>query len=177
MKPIYIPNVYKRSSAKKKYGRNGRHSGENLFGIVERGGSVKIWHVKSVGARVLQPLIKQNVKLGAMVHSDGYRAYERLPQFGYGHRSTNHGIGQYYTEESHTQNIENVWSHLKRGLKGVYRRVEPGYLQLYADEYAWRYNYRKHPVLFWYLLSDVTLPVASSSSRRGPKVFSSSQPF
>ena len=40
--------------------------------------------------------------------------------------------------------MENVWSHLKRGLTGVYRVVSKKYLQAYVDEYAWRYNNRKY---------------------------------
>lgn len=147
------PNVFKRSSARKRYGRTGRRKGEVVFGIVERGGSVKVWHVKSTGARVLQPLIRENVTQGTLIHTDGYTGYRRLPQFGYEHRWTDHGAGQYYTPESYTQNIENVWSHLKRGIKGVYRLVGTDYIQNYANEFAWRYNHRKQTVLFWDLLS------------------------
>ncbi len=159
-------NSFKRSSAQKRYGHDARRTGEILFGAVQRGGNVKIWHVKSSGVRVLQPLIRANVAPNTIIHSDGWQAYKRLPSFGYEHRTTNHGIGQYYTEDSYTQNIENVWSHIKRGIKGVYRHVEPGYLQLYANEFAWRYNHRKYPVLFWYLLADVTLPRVSSLGRK-----------
>jgi len=79
-----------------------------------------------------------------------------LPRDGYEHRTTDHGSGQYYTPDSYTQNIENVWSHLKRGIKGVYRHITTGYLQLYANEYAWRYNHRHDRVLFWSLLADAT---------------------
>ncbi len=43
----------------------------------------------------------------------------------------------------YTQNIENVWSHLKRGINGVYRIVSKKYLQAYGDEYAFMYNHRK----------------------------------
>lgn len=117
------PNVFKRSSAQKRYGRDARRTGEILFGAVERNGEVKIWHVKSSGVRVLQPLILANIKDKSTVHSDGHKSYTSLPKYGYDHRTTNHGIGEYYTEYSYTQNIENVWSHIKRGIKGVYRHV------------------------------------------------------
>lgn len=43
-----------------------------------------------------------------------------------------------------TQNVENVWSVLKRGIYGVYRVVSKKYLQAYIDEYSWRYNNRKY---------------------------------
>lgn len=148
------PNAFKRSSARRKYGGDVRRKGEILFGAVQRGGSVRIWHVKSCGVRVLQPIIWQNVKKGTLIHSDGHRSYHTLPRHGYPHRTTDHAAGQYYTEDSYTQNIENVWSHLKRGVKGVYRHVERAYLQFYANEFAWRYSHRQHKVLFWHLLGD-----------------------
>lgn len=166
------PNSFKRSSARRRYGRDARRTGEILFGAVQRGGSVKVWHVKSSGVRVLQPLIRHNVKPGTLIHSDGWQAYRTLPRYGYEHRTTNHSIGEYVTPDSYTQNIENVWSHFKRGIKGVYRHVEPGYLQLYADEFAWRYNHRHLNVLFWHLLGDVISPSFSSEQRSA----SSSQP-
>lgn len=159
------PNTFKRSSARRKYGHNGR-VGQILFGAVQRGGDVKIWHVRSSGVRVLQPIILSNVKGGSIVHSDGHGSYRRLPYFGYEHRTTNHEKHEYYTSESYTQNIENVWSHIKRGIKGVYRHVNPGYLQLYANEFAWRYNHRQHSVLFWHLLADVISPPTSSFSEQ-----------
>lgn len=160
------PNVFKRSSAQKRYGRDARRTGEILFGAVERNGEVKIWHVKSSGVRVLQPLILANVKDRSTVHSDGHKSYTSLPKYGYDHRTTNHGIGEYYTEYSYTQNIENVWSHIKRGIKGVYRHVGARYVQLYANEYAWRYNHRQHKVLFWYLLADIIYPWSCAFSQQ-----------
>lgn len=159
------PNTLKRSSARRKYKHNGR-VGEILFGAVQRGGDVKIWHVRSSGVRVLQPIILSNVKDGSIVHSDGHGSYKRLPYFGYEHRTTNHEKHEYYTPESYTQNIENIWSHIKRGIKGVYRHVNPGYLQLYANEFAWRYNHRQYNVLFWHLLKDVISPPVSSFSEQ-----------
>lgn len=148
------PNPFKRSSAQRNFGRDARRTGDILFGAVQRGGSVKIWHVRSTGARVLKPIILQNVKKGTLIHTDGFGAYRTLPKHGYLHRTTNHAAHEYYREDSYTQNIENIWSHLKRGIKGVYRHVSTAYLQLYADEFAWRYNHRHDRVLFWSLLSD-----------------------
>jgi transposase len=169
------PDVRKRSSAKRKYGRNGRDIGQILFGAVQRNGSVKVWHVKSSGTRVLRPIILTSVKEGSVIHSDGYGSYKTLQHYGYDHRTTNHSAFEFYTPESYTQNIENFWSHLKRGIKGVYRHVNPGYLQLYANEFAWRYNHRQHKVLFWHLLTDVIAPPVSFSSAQR-KLASSSLP-
>lgn len=149
------PNTFKRSSARLRYGYDARRTGEVVFGIVERGGRVKVWHVKSTGARVLQPIIREHVDHGSMIFTDGYMAYRRLPEMGFYHNWTDHGKGQRVDGENHTQNIENVWSHLKRGIKGVYRHIGKSYIQAYADEYAWRYSNRNKPSMFWSLMSQV----------------------
>lgn len=150
------PNAFKRSSARRKYGGDVRRKGEVVFGIVQRGGPVKVWHVKSTGVRVLRPLIEQNVVYGNIVHTDGHTAYKSLRKTGYEHRWTDHGRGQYYTPDSYTQNIENVWSHFKRGIKGVYRHIGTDYIQAYANEYAWRYSNRNKPMMFFSLLCKIS---------------------
>lgn len=155
-------NSFKRSSARRRYGYDARRKGEIVFGIVQRGGAVKVWHVRSAGARVLQPLIRNNVKHDTLVHTDGYLAYRRLPKMGYPHRWTDHGNGQYFTPDSSTQNIENVWSHFKRGIKGVYRHIDKKYVQAYANEYAWRYSNRNATSMFWTLLESVSSEQLSS---------------
>jgi len=149
------PNPYKRTTAGKKYGYDARRTGSVIFGIVERGGRAKVWHVKSAGERVLVPLIRQHVKPGTLIHSDMWRAYDKLPLWGYPHKSTNHSRGEFYTEDSSTQNIENLWSHFKRGIKGVYRSVSNTYLQNYAQEYAWRYSHRHDVSMFWSLMGEI----------------------
>lgn len=157
------PNSFKRSSARKRYGVDARRKGEVVFGILQRGGGVKVWHVRSVGVRVLMPLIEANVKYGAIVHTDGYAGYQRLSRIGYEHRRTDHGANQYYTPDSSTQNIENVWSHFKRGIKGVYRHVSAKHLQKYANEYAWRYSNRNRVSMFWVLMGRISSEPPSST--------------
>jgi transposase len=150
------PNTFKRSSARKRFGRDARRTGEIVVGMVQRGGAVKMWHVKAAGTRVVIPLIKRNIQAGTLVHTDGYLAYRKLPLWGYEHRWTEHGVGEYYREDSYTQNIENVWSHLKRGIKGVYRHIGNSYVQAYANEYAWRYSNRKRTSMFWALMCRIS---------------------
>lgn len=149
-------NSFKRSSARKKYGFDARRTGQVVFGMVQRGGAVKVWHVKSSGVRVLMPLIEKNIKYGSLIHSDGWNAYKTLPRRGFEHRTTNHGIGEYYREDSYTQNIENFWSTWKPRMKGTFKYIGPKYLQAYANEYAWRYTHRKDVNMFWSLMAKIT---------------------
>lgn len=152
-------NTFKRSSARRRYGVDARRTGSAIFGIVHRqSGHVKVWHVLNTNFTALYPLIKENVGKGSTVHSDGYGAYTHLPQHGYRHKATQHGKRQWVDKadtSNYTQNIENVWSHFKRGIKGVYRSVSVKYVQAYADEYAWRYSHRNDVSMFWSLMGRI----------------------
>jgi hypothetical protein len=54
----------------------------------------------------------------------------------------NHSQEVYVSGDVHTQTIDGFWSLLKRGIGGVYHSVSDKYLQMYLDEYAFRYNNR-----------------------------------
>ncbi len=144
------PDTTKRSTAK-------AYNSQTVFGMVERGGRAKAKHVKSAGERVLTPQIKANVKPGTLVYSDEWRAYNKLDLHGYPHASINHSKSRYVDGNVHTQNVENLWSNMKRGIRGVYRHVDPIYLQAYVDEYAFRYSHRNDfQPMFWALLGKVS---------------------
>lgn len=149
------PNTFKRSSARRVYGYDVRRQGEVVVGMVQRGGHVKVWHVDGANATSILPLVRENIAQGTLVHTDGFKMYRRLPEMGFNHRWTDHGKGEYYTPDSYTQNIENVWSHFKRGIKGVYRHIGKPYIQAYANEYAWRYSNRNSVSVFWSLMGKI----------------------
>lgn len=128
-------NPSRRTSAKP-------HKSQIVFGMVQRGGVARLRHVKSSGVRVLAPEIEKSVHNSAVIYSDEHGSYRSLTKRGYTHNSVKHSEGQYVVGEIHTQNIESVWSTMKRGIKGVYRHVGVGYLQAYVDEYAFRYSHR-----------------------------------
>ena len=44
---------------------------------------------------------------------------------------------------AHTNGIENFWSHLKRGIDGIYHSISKQHLQSYIDEFTLRFNTRK----------------------------------
>lgn len=137
------PNTFKRSSARKKYGRDSRRTGKIVFGMMERGGRVKMMPVKSSGARVLLPLIERYIAEGSLIYSDEARVYQTLNRRGYGHLTTNHSQGEYAAGEIHSQGIENVWGRLKRSIKGTYYHVSDRHLQRYCNETEFRFNYRR----------------------------------
>lgn len=132
------------------------HNSQVVFGMVERGGKAKAVHVRSAGVRVLIPEIKAGIKAGSMVYSDEHRSYLKLPMHGFPHETVNHSRQEFVRGTIHTQNVENLWSNMKRGITGVYRHVDAAYLQAYIDEYAFRYSHRNdHMPMFWALMLQV----------------------
>lgn len=129
---------------------------EVVMGMVERNGKAKVRHIKSSGARSLLPQIQKNIKPNTQIYSDQWGAYRTLPRLGFKHASINHKE-TYVVGNIHTQNVENLWSNIKRGITGVYRHVDPKYLQAYVDEYAFRYSQRNsNQAMFWALMERVS---------------------
>lgn len=144
-----INRAYKWMADKKK---------ETVIGMVERKGKAYLKHLSnSDNFWVLINQVKENVSPKAFVMTDEHWAYRRLKEQGfYHHYAVEHSNKEYVRGKIHTQNIENVWSILKRGIYGVYRVVSKKYLQAYIDEYAWRYNNRKyHDKMFDLLLKQI----------------------
>lgn len=137
------PNTFKRSSARKKYGRTGRRQGMIIFGMMERNGRVKMIPVPSSGTRVLLPLINRYIKKGSTIYSDEWGAYRTLNKIGYGHLTTNHSWGEYAVGEIHSQGIENAWGRLKRSIKGTYYHISKRHVGRYCNETEFRFNYRR----------------------------------
>jgi transposase-like protein len=131
---------------------------QTVFGIVERKGKVSAHHVKSSGARVLLPIIKERVERNTVIYSDEYGAYRTLDRLGYSHTTVNHSRQDYVRGRAHTNTIEGFWSQLKRSIDGTYHAVSPKYLQPYVDEFVFRYNHRDEaagPVLLELALKPV----------------------
>jgi len=118
--------------------------------MVERDGRIIAENVKSSGARVLLPIIENNISIEAKIHSDEYRSYHSLKRRGYSHTTVNHSTLEYVRGNSHTNTIEGFWGQLKRSIDGTYHSVSPKYLQSYVNEFVFRYNFRGvvvYPVL------------------------------
>ncbi len=78
---------------------------------------------------------------GSYVYSDAFAGYNGLDRE-HIHQVIDHAEA-YVKGNVHTNGIENFWSLLKRGLKGIYVSVEPFHLFRYLDEQAFRYNNRQ----------------------------------
>jgi transposase-like protein len=111
----------------------------SVFGIVERGGKVRaiVNPVHPLSANVREHVLEKTI-----VYTDEAPAFRRLGNYGYQHSRVHHKRKVYVDGDVSTNTIEGFWSLVKRGISGVYHSVSEKYLQMYLDEYAFRYNNR-----------------------------------
>ena len=75
------------------------------------------------------------------VYTDEWVGYNKLKRV-YDHSVVKHNANQYVDGRIHTNTIEGFWSLLKRGIFGIYHFTSKKHLQMYVDEFVFRYNTR-----------------------------------
>ena len=98
--------------------------------------------VKNTRGGTLKPIIRDKIKAGCTIVSDGWMGYRGLSDE-YKHRIIQHNLGIFKQGPYHTNGIEGFWSQLKRGIIGIYHSTSAKHLHRYCDEFAYRYNTRQ----------------------------------
>ncbi len=132
-------NMHKAVRARKITGTGGKDK-TVVVGFLERGGKVRTSVPGNRRKHTLHKEVKQNVSAGSILFTDELPSYNDLAGE-FAHKVINHAVA-YVDGNVHTNNLENYWSLLKRGVKGTYVSVEPFHLFRYLDEQAFRYNNR-----------------------------------
>ncbi|MBV9759821.1 MAG: IS1595 family transposase [Acidobacteriaceae bacterium] len=133
-------NMHAARRARKITGTGGKDK-TIVMGMMERGGNVRTIVIDNRRKHEVQKQVREHVEAGSAIFSDELKSYEGL-QADYQHAVINHAV-EYVNGNVHTNNCENFWSLLKRGLHGTYVSVEPFHLFRYLDEQAYRFNNRK----------------------------------
>jgi transposase len=129
----------------KRTGKRGRgaEGKSKVIGAVQRGGKVVAQVAPDVKRHTIVPFVNKKVSRNATLYTDEFPTYDTMARIGYRHKRINHHSEVYVNGDIHTNSIEGFSSLVKRGISGVYHSVSPQYLQLYLNEYAFRYNHRK----------------------------------
>ena len=137
----YVGGKNKNRHANKK-SKDTRDDKSPVIGIVQRNGKLAAKHVKNTKAVTLSKEIVDYVKKGAILYTDEFTSYKSLNRI-YDHKFVKHSKKQFVLGRIYTNTIEGFWSILKRGIIGVYHFTSKKHLQLYIDEFVFRYNSRK----------------------------------
>lgn len=133
----------KRSKAARNYKGRGYAHKEKIVSLVERGGNVRSFHVQSVTAKTLKPILLSQIAKDAHLMTDEASMYTVVGREFASHSIVTHSAGEYARGNTHTNTIEGFFSRLKRGLTGTYHHVGSQHLGRYATEFDFRYNTRK----------------------------------
>jgi len=136
-----------------------RRGGRDVFGtaaivvvaVEVRGsgsGRVRMEVVGDLSADSLCGFVEVNVAKGATVKTDAWQGFKRLATLGYDHQPKSQRAGLRLGEDigEMLPRAHRVVSNLKTWLQGTYRGVSEHQLQVYLDEFVFRFNRRRTPM-------------------------------
>lgn len=129
----------------KRKGKRGRGAGGKapVFGLLKRGGQVRVVFPERLDAATLQGAVRKNVRAPSWVYSDRYRAYDKLSLAGFRHVRVDHDK-RFAKGKAHINGIENFWGFAKRRLK-MYHGGWKKNFRLFMREMEFRFNHRNDP--------------------------------
>jgi transposase-like protein len=126
-----------------------------IVSLVERGGSVRSFHVPTADQATVEKIVKENIAKESKLHTDESKLYWNAADHFAGHETVTDSAKEYvryshtfdanrklHTEKVHTNSAEGFFSIFKRGMRGIYQHCGEKHLHRYLAEYDFRYNYR-----------------------------------
>ena len=135
----------KHESKKLKKGR-GAVGKVAILGAKERGGRVNAKVILDTSKDTVHDTLKGMVDGTATLMTDEHSSYEGVPFAS--HKIVRHAVKEFVKGMASTNEIESVWSILKRGWVGVYHHFSQKHIQLYVNEFCFRLNEGKCDVKF-----------------------------
>jgi transposase-like protein len=128
--------------------RTSKSSKSCVAALVERGGEVRTRVVASVTQKNMGACIRELVSKDAIINTDNHSAYANLADYK-GHDVVSHSTEGFnkITLEGRRASVnycESFFSLMKRGIVGAFHHVSKEHLPRYCDEFAFRWNTRKH---------------------------------
>ncbi|MBV9829077.1 MAG: IS1595 family transposase [Alphaproteobacteria bacterium] len=129
-------------ASKRQHRGRGPIGKEPIVSRVERGGTVRSYHVPNVTAATLKPILVSAIHQASHLRTDESGIYWKVGEGFASHQTVNHGIAEYVRGDAHTNTVEGYFAILKRGVYGTYHHVSEAHLKRYIGEFDFRYNYR-----------------------------------
>ncbi len=115
-----------------------------VVALVERGGEARSFHVASVTAATLRPVLVKNASRKSYLMTDESRVYTKTGAEFSGHGTVNHSEEEYVSLGGfhHTNTVESHFALLKRGVYGTFHNLSEAHLHRYLAEFDFRANTR-----------------------------------
>ena len=109
-----------------------------VLGAKERGGKVSATVILDTGKETVHKTLSGMIEKSATLMTDEHKSYEGVPFAS--HKIVKHALKEFVNGMASTNEIESVWSILKRGWMGVYHHFSQKHLPLYVNEFCFRLN-------------------------------------
>jgi len=117
--------------------RKSRQSQVIVVGAIEADTRrIRLEKVTERSKEVLEEFVGRNIESGSTIVSDKWSGYEDLWYNGYDHIPFNHHKGEW----THTNQIEGLWSEIKRSLRRIHGKILIKDLDLILTEWMCRLN-------------------------------------
>jgi transposase-like protein len=119
-----------------------------VLSLVERGGSVRSFHVDSTKKTDVMPIVNANIARETHVMTDEANQYSQLGYEFARHDAVDHSREEYsYRDRATgrtvtTNTVEGYYSIFKRGMRGIYQHCGEKHLHRYLAEFDFRYSNR-----------------------------------
>jgi transposase-like protein len=113
-----------------------------IVALVERGGSVRAFHVASADKVTVQKIVRENVDPKSRLHTDESRLYTQIGADFAAHETVRHAAGEYARGDVHVNSAEGFFGVFKKGMRGVYQHCSEKHLSRYLSEFEFRHNTR-----------------------------------
>jgi transposase-like protein len=140
-------NKHKGPGGRGDFGGTGGTGKSIVVGAVKRKGNVVARVIDKADGETLNRFVRETVSTKvSLISADEHKGYKYLD------KNFPHGVvrsqDEYVHGNIHTNTIERFWSVVKRGVMGTFHKVSRKYLQLYVNEFEFRYNNRKNDDIF-----------------------------
>jgi DNA-directed RNA polymerase subunit RPC12/RpoP len=121
----YIGGKYDKRRKRAKYDKPA------VFGVVQRDGKARTYHMPAVTLKAVVEKIKDNVSINATaIHTDESNLYGTTAGCikSHKHETVNHSAKEWVRGDVHTGTIDGYWGLLKRGIIGLFHQVSVKHL-------------------------------------------------
>lgn len=109
-------------------------------------GRLRLSVIEDRSAKNITSFATDNIAPGSTVRTDGWIAYDGMPDLGFHHEPVKL-CGDHEKTDAHLPMIHLVFSNLKTWINGTHHgRIERQHLQAYLNEYVFRFNRRFYPM-------------------------------
>ncbi len=142
-KAVEADETYWGNKGKQRKGARGYDHKMKIVSLVERGGEKRTFHVASVTAKTVAPILQAQISERSRLMTDEAAIYTKVGRTFAEHGVVRHGAQEYSRGDIHSNTVESSFAILKRGLYGTFHSVSEAHLQRYATEFDFRWNTRQ----------------------------------